>query len=67
MEFWRSCDDRIREAFRGPTRRANVEKRFVDLKLHQDEPPVTLDPVDAGIEQGLFAVNRRHHPSPTAN
>jgi hypothetical protein len=29
----------------------NVEKRFVDLQLHQDEPRVTLDPVDARIEQ----------------
>ena len=45
------ANDRISEAFRGPTRRTDVEKRFVDLQLHQDEPPVTLDPVDAGIEQ----------------
>ncbi len=45
------ANNRIREACRGPTGRADVEKRFVDLQLHQDELLVTLDPVDAGIEQ----------------
>ena len=45
------ANNRLREACSGPARRANVEKRLVDLQLHQDELRVTLDPVDAGIEQ----------------
>ena len=34
-----------------PHSTTNVEKRFVDLQLHQDEPTIALDPVDTGIEQ----------------
>ena len=53
LRFERSVpSNRIREAFGGPVRQSNVENQFVDLQLHQDEPAVTLDPVDAGVEQG---------------
>ena len=38
--------NRIREAFRGPTQRANVRKLTFNLQLHQDDPASRSIPVE---------------------